>query len=140
MHASHLGINVDGEEEMIWKNPHPSSYQWCRPIKVLYKKETKELVCQEIDDIKMQIAKLKPGSINGISVMYEMYLTMLDGKSINSLTGYGTQTCYICGATPTQMNNLEKVKQREVTEANFSYGMTPLHLWIRFLECVLQIG
>lgn len=87
---------------------------------ILYKRKrrilcTKKLIC----NISMLIAELKPGSMKGIIVSYEMFLTMLDGKIIHSLTGYGTQTCYICGATPEQRNDLEMVKQQKETKEIF---------------------
>lgn len=51
------GVNETATEEVIvWKNPSPSSYRWCRPIKMLYKKENSALIRQEIDDIRKQIS------------------------------------------------------------------------------------
>lgn len=38
------------------------------------------------------------------------------------------------------MNNLDTLKKRTIKEENLQYGLTILHAWIRFLECILHIG
>ena len=46
--------------------------------------------------------------------------------------------CYVCGATPTQFNNLD-----HCTSANtdtYKYGISPLHKWIRCFEMLLHIS
>lgn len=134
------GISEAGEEAIIWENPKPSSHRWCRPIKLLYLKESKELVCHEINAIKKEISKLTQSNINGKQIDYEMRLTMVDGKCISLITGFSSQSCYICGAKSKIMNNLEDLRKRDIIEENLSYGITPLHLWIRFLEFTLNIG
>lgn len=65
---------------------------------------------------------------------------MIDGKTICALTDTSTQSCYICGAKPTQMNNLALTKSWEVEEENLKYGLSVLHAWIKFLECILHIS
>lgn len=64
----------------------------------------------------------------------------MDGKTIVFLTSGTTQTCYICGCKPTEMNQLEVVRKRAIKEKSLQYGLTILHAWIRFLECILHIG
>lgn len=49
-------------------------------------------------------------------------------------------SCYICGAKPSEMNNLEHVKQKKDNTSNFEFGLSTLHAWIRFMECILHIG
>nr|XP_022904419.1 uncharacterized protein LOC111416597 [Onthophagus taurus] len=38
------------------------------------------------------------------------------------------------------MNQLEVVRKRAIKEKSLQYGLTILHAWIRFLECILHIG
>lgn len=68
-----------------------------------------------------------------------MHLTMLDGKAISALTKIPSQTCYICKCKPKGMNDLNNVTHLPVIEENLKYGLTTMHAWIKFLECVLQI-
>jgi hypothetical protein len=95
----------------IWSNPKPSSTALCRPISFVYQKETPELITTTVTDIKNQIEKLQPSIYekNGynVSVSHKMLLTMVDGKVCNVLAeNSSTQRCYICKASPTEMNKL----------------------------------
>ena len=38
------------------------------------------------------------------------------------------------------MNKLEEVKLLPVKIENYSFGLTSLHAWIRFMECILHIA
>ncbi|KAG4081142.1 hypothetical protein HA402_011987 [Bradysia odoriphaga] len=65
---------------------------------------------------------------------------MLDGKSTGYLTSTATCNCPICGLTPKDLNNVEKVRSQETDKENYRFGLSSLHCWIRFLECVLHIA
>lgn len=66
---------------------------------------------------------------------------MIDGKVCNVLTNQKSSTsCNICGATPKQMNDLKKIKQLKCNEDNYKFGLSTLHCWIRFMECILHIS
>jgi len=72
-------------------------------------------------------------------------MTLIDGKVLNIITGTKSmQSCPICQATPKQFNNLENIKcETEIFLPNpksLQYGISPLHCWIRFLECCLHIS
>lgn len=70
-----------------------------------------------------------------------MLLTMVDGKVCSALTGTKSAArCYICQAKPTQMNNLQKVRELPVDENSFQFGLSTLHAWIRFLEYFLSVS
>lgn len=56
--------------ECVWKNPHPSSTRYCRPIKYAYVKETKEVKTLTVHSIQYEITNLFPTSI------------VMDGKTI----------------------------------------------------------
>lgn len=70
-----------------------------------------------------------------------MYLTMLDGKAINSLTNTNSsQTCYLCKSKPTEMNDLSNSKHSNISTDYLQYDLTTMHAWMKFLECVLNIS
>lgn len=51
-----------------------------------------------------------------------------------------TQTCGICRAVSKNMNNLSLVQSYPVDVDLFKYGLSTLHAWIRFFECILHIS
>lgn len=53
---------------------------------------------------------------------------------------FSTFRCFICNASPTEMNNLDKIMQKPINENNFCYGLSSLHAWIRCYECLLHIA
>lgn len=38
------------------------------------------------------------------------------------------------------MNNLDQMHTFQINEDNFKYGLSTLHAWIKFLECILHIA
>jgi hypothetical protein len=130
---------------ILWQNPRPSSVRYCRPIRLQFKKETTEISKHEIDYIEKQISDLKKTQVRVANktffVTHQMALTMLDGKICNAITDTtSAQKCYICNATPTQMNNVAGVTVREVDETAYRFGLSLLHAWIRFFECIIHIS
>jgi hypothetical protein len=76
-----------------------------------------------------------------ISITHKLQLTMIDGKVYNALTStLSSQKCYICGATPTEMNKLDVSSRKEVNITLYEFGLSTLHAWIRFFECLLHIS
>lgn len=79
-----LRILTDEINYIIWENPRPSSTRFCRPIKYLFKKETKESTKEEVEDIEMQIDKLLATNVthNGINlnIQHKLIFSMVDGK------------------------------------------------------------
>ena len=65
---------------------------------------------------------------------------MLDGKCRAYLLDVGSASCNICGATPTQMEDVKKCRKRQINEKAVRYGMSVLHLWMRCAEFFLHIG
>lgn len=41
---------------------------------------------------------------------------------------------------PTEMNNLDLLKTKICNEDNYNFGISSLHCWIRFFECILHIA
>lgn len=65
---------------VYWTNSKPSSTRFCRPIKILYAKETDEL-CKMVEaDIKAQIDRLEDIEVGNYAIGFNMMLTMIDGK------------------------------------------------------------
>lgn len=133
---------LDGET-VIWQNPRPSSTLYCRPIKFIFAKETKEFTKEETSKILDEVSQLLPTLCNvagsQISVKHDLLLTMTDGKVCNALTDTSsTQKCYICGATPSTMN--EESKKYPSNEERLAFGLSTLHAWIRTFECLLHIS
>lgn len=50
-----------------------------------------------------------------------------------------SQVCYTCKCSPKNMNNIEKFRKKEnVQEIFYKFGLSTLHAWIRFFECLLH--
>jgi hypothetical protein len=137
-----------GDKVIIWQNPRPSSTRFCRPIRFQLKKETTELTVQEITDTEEQISRLTSIPMKYItdqsrelSVLYICAMTMINGKVCNALSDTSsTQTCYICKATPRQMNLIHEVMELPVNEEVLRFELCSLHAWIRCFECLLHIS
>lgn len=51
-----------------------------------------------------------------------------------------TQRCYLCGATSKEFNDIDNMLQKEIDESNLKFGLSTLHAWIRFFECLLHLS
>ena len=110
-----------GEKE-IWVNQRSSSSHFCRPLHLQYKKETKEISQEEETLLRNEIENLEDHEIdkfldNGnnmkVKITFKVDLTMLDGKVVNALTNTNsTQSCNVCGAKPSEMNNLQVTRKK----------------------------
>jgi len=107
------------------------------------------LVRQEVDVIRSEISNLEGFDViidsadkdSIINCEFRMYLTMLDGKAINSLTNTNSsQTCYLCKSKPTEMNDLSNSKHSNISTDYLQYGLTNMHARIKFLEWALNIS
>jgi hypothetical protein len=66
---------------------------------------------------------------------------MFDGKVINALTSTASsQSCNICSAKPSEMNNIKLIRSKPVNKEALFLGLSPLHCWIRCFEYVLHLG
>ena len=69
-------------------------------------------------------------------------MTLIDGKILNILTDTkSSQVCPICGAAPLKFIDVKEFRSKEVTPKpkTLQYGISPLHSWIQFFECILHI-
>lgn len=147
LHFVPIFLNQNSENlasAVVWQNPKPSSTKLCRPLKFDFVKESKEKILLEIESIKKEIEKLRPSEVEvsgkKFRVKHNLLCTMVDGKVCQALTDTSSSNCTICKATPKEMNDLEKVKERVVNISAYQYGLQTLHAWIRFMECVLHVS
>lgn len=130
---------------VLWNNMQASSTRYCRPIRFRFIHETIDVAKQEKDDIESQIQKLAPlkVEINGrkIKVYHKLLFTMVDGKICNSLTDTtSTLKCYLCGLTSKHFNDIEKCLTTNVPDSMLTFGLSVLHTWIRFFECLIHLA
>ncbi|XP_050308009.1 uncharacterized protein LOC126744581 isoform X1 [Anthonomus grandis grandis] len=135
---------VDSCNNVIWSNPKTNSTFYCRPIKFAFIKENPEVVRQEENAMVMSVNELKVYTTSienkDLSISYEMILTMFDGSIANILSETNScSKCIICGATPKEMNSDTVLDKSPVTQ-NYRFGISTLHCWIRFFECLLHIA
>ncbi|CAH1109005.1 unnamed protein product [Psylliodes chrysocephalus] len=135
-----LVCNPDSNNsKIVWQNPRPSSTRYCRPLKIAFIKESSEVSVAEKNRVDTEIQQLQNSKLNSnsrsISVSHNMIFAMIDGKICNALTETtSTQTCYICGATTKDFNDIDKMINRKITTQNLQFGISILHGWIRFLS------
>lgn len=137
--------NTSDPDQIVWKNPRPSSTRYCRPIRFQFAKETKELYLQEEAYFKNKITNLRLSSFifNSsceIKVLHFLHLTMVDGKVCSALSDTSCSRCYICGVTPKEMNYIDKSLSKTVDISKYQFGLSPLHSWIRLFEYFIHIS
>lgn len=144
MMVSLIPLQVASSSKVLWTNPHPSSTRLCRPIEFEFIKENKYTTNETYQRIQNQIDVLEKTEIindNKItSISHKLHGSMFDGKAITHLTHGSTESCNICDAKPLEMNNLELIKTKDCKQENYCYGISSLHCWIRFFECIIHIG
>ncbi|XP_065648023.1 uncharacterized protein LOC136077773 [Hydra vulgaris] len=66
---------------------------------------------------------------------------MFDGKVVNALTNtLSSQSCNICGAKPSELNNPALIRSKPINEKALSLGLSTLHCWLRCFEYILHLG
>lgn len=129
------------DSTIIWENKRPSSSEFCRPINFMFKKETVDVINEEVQRIESEISLLTTTNLENVQIDHQLFMTMVDGKICNVVTETkSSMRCYICGATPKLMNNLEEVQQRLQKEEYYKFGISSLHAKIRFFECLLHLS
>ena len=112
---------IVGENE-VWVNQRSSSSHFCRPLRLQYKKETKEISQEEETLLRNEIENLEDHEIdltldNGnhvkVKISFKVELTMLDGKVVNALTNTNsTQSCNVCSTKPSK-DSEDSVKRKK---------------------------
>jgi len=132
-------------QEIVWKNPRPSSTRYCRALQFSFSKETPEVVREEWKRVQSEIQDLRDTEIecNGhmIRINHILHSTMIDGKIATIITNTtSSSNCTICGAKPSEMNQLAKLQQKPCNSEGLKLGMSTLHARIRFMEFVLYLS
>lgn len=68
----------------LWKNPKPSSVKLCRPIRLLFKRESTDVTIEEHKFLEDQIENLRDFGTPEYSIKFDLALTMIDGKVLIS--------------------------------------------------------
>ncbi|KAK4878140.1 hypothetical protein RN001_010646 [Aquatica leii] len=83
-------LQLKAGKAIIWQNPRPSSVRYCRPIKIVFNKETTEIFNKEINIIEKQIKEILPTKLKinnkDIHVNHMFKLTMIDGKTFSVIS------------------------------------------------------
>ena len=133
-----------GDNETHYSNnPRPSSTRYCRPTKFEFVKETSTVIKAEVARVKAEIETSRCVSTEAkgrtFLVNFSILLSMMDGKVLQYINEVPSSlTCPICGANPSDMNNIELILER-IPSGHYS-AMSPLHARIKFMECVLKIS
>ena len=97
-------------------------------------------VQREFNRITEEIRHLDPWLVeDDVTIVYEDWPTLFDGKSIGFIVDEGSQNCPFCGAHPTEMS----IPGRTYTvqdRSRLRYGLTNLHFGIRILEFMLHVS
>lgn len=131
--------------KIIWQNPRPGSTRYCRPLKMQFIKESTAVSIAEKTRVDEQISHLQNTTTTiqqrEVTVKHNLIFSMIDGKVCNALSSTtSTQKCYICGATSKSFNNIDEMINRQITTENLQFGLSILHGWIRFFECLLHVA
>lgn len=127
-------------EEVVWENETPNSTYLCRPIFFKFIKETRETITNEMNRLESEANNLSDTIVKGKSISHKLFFTMIDGKITSVLSETSTQSCDICKATPKEMNEINLISQKVPNTDIYKYGISSLHAWIRFMECILHIS
>ena len=120
------------------------SGSYCRPIYLQYTKETTEKSHQEklnfdlkISELKSLVKTIRLDKEHSVVVKFSVDLsfTMINGKVASAILNVSSpQVCNVCLATPTQMNNIEDVCNRRISDLSLLFGLSSLHAYIRFMH------
>lgn len=138
-----IRLSDKSSNTILWQNPAPSSTGFCRPLKLLFIKETADVVRKEVEAFKESVQQLHPTVTDNIQVHHKIIITMVDGKVCQALTHTpSAASCYICipRTNPSSMNDLDQIEKKSVNRQALTYGLTPLHLLINTMECILHLA
>ncbi|XP_030766971.1 uncharacterized protein LOC115890777 [Sitophilus oryzae] len=143
--TSIVPIRLVCKSKVIWQNPRPSSPRYCRPLKIQFIKESVEVSITQKNEVDDEIRKLHSSVLifnqRQVKVMHSLIFAMVDGKVCNALSETtSTQKCYICGATSRDFNRIDEMITKTVKVENLQFGLSVLHGWIRFFECLLHVA
>lgn len=133
------------ESTTIWINSRTSSPRYCRPVRFEFTKESTDITIAEFRRMELEINALQPTYLNfndkNVRVTHTLFKTMVDGKTCNAVMKNRSSTvCYICKASPKEMNNIDECSKKSCDTNAFAYGLQTLHAQIRLMEALLHIA
>lgn len=136
---------VGSGTENIWMNSRTSSPRYCRPVRFEFAKENIETITREFNRMEAEINCLEATRVTfndkTVLVNHTLFKTMVDGKTCNAvMENRASSVCYICKASPKDMNNIELCLQKPSDTTAYSYGLQSLHAHIRFMEALLHVS
>ncbi|XP_065678280.1 uncharacterized protein LOC136093223 [Hydra vulgaris] len=142
-----LSSIVNDKKIILWRNSQLSSTLYCQPLRFKFVEETADLLRSEELTLKNKIKQLTKTSyilLNGkpIDVDNKIEITMIDRKAHTALSDVtdSSQCCSLCGVSPKEMNDIDKVLLKLHTQNELQYGISTLHAWIRTFECLIHIA
>ena len=138
-----IRVSIVGRDEVLWQNPAPSSPIYCRPVRLEFAKESDNIITQEFERMAEEIERMQPTIMEGLSIEHQFIPTMVDGKVVQTLSETtSSSVCYLCvpPTNPSDMNNLTSIGKKSVAVKMLQYGISPLHLYLNCLDCILHIA
>lgn len=144
-----IPLRLQSEDgSILWNNAAPQSSRSCRPKKMEFIKESRDVIIEAKQDYDNEVHELETYTIlleskKAVTISFHMCLTLLDGKVLSHITNTSSyQCCPFCKASPKKFNDLDNM-----TNGVFSpdpnaiqFGMSILHLWIRIFEAILHLS
>jgi hypothetical protein len=143
-----IPLRLTNTNTILRNNYTPQSLRFCRPLKIEYVKESREHILEEKISLDEEIRCLQHTDIifsneKRLRIRFDLHMTLIDGKVLNALTDTkSSQACPICGATPKTFQSTTNFSSPvfKARPHTLQYGISPLHAWIRFFECILHIA
>ena len=134
-----LELRCVESNELVTRNKFMNSSSTMRPLRVAYEKEDQDAVVNEFNRISAEVASLVPLEImEGVTVHFEHFPTLFDGKNIGYIVDEGFQNCNLCGHGPVEMS-IPNRPHPVIHPEGVAFGFTNLHAGPRFMEFCLHL-
>ena len=134
-----LVTNYNNVEKIIWTNDQPSSPKRCQAVRIMYAKETSNLISEEKSRLEKQVNNIEAHvfNIGGFTLQstYEFISSMYDVKSMNEFTDTSyKKACNLCGLKDADLSDIEKTLNTPINTENLHDGISSLHAWIHMFD------
>lgn len=96
-------VKNDGSEAIVWSNPAPNSSRLCTPIRLGFFPENSETIRAQTREITC--AKVNPSVVGTNRISHVFFQTMIDGKTLNALSGCASNACPLCKVRGDKLNS-----------------------------------
>ena len=93
--------------------------------------------------MQSSIKILTSTEIENIVINHQLVQTMADEKICQTISKIKLpSSCYICkpATKPSSMNNITEIQKNNIESSYLKLGISPLHLYINSMECILHIS